>query len=129
MIKMEIDKNEIIEILNYARDRSFALTKYNQIAIYDRGQFPLNQNLLCNKEIYSTMKNKDIELDKDVPYKQKTINSTNKYKKSQEFDKQYLLSLTDSQDMAETSELNLSSGLTGSVIQCLFHQVRNSGAG
>ena len=65
-MKMEMDKHEIIEILNYSFGRSFALTKYNQISIFDIVWYPLNHNLLCDKEIYSTVTSKDIELDKDV---------------------------------------------------------------
>ena len=55
MQKPRIEQCEIIVLLNYAWERSFARTASNKKAIVDRGWFPYNRNLLTLPEICSTM--------------------------------------------------------------------------
>ena len=48
-------------MVNYAWDRSFALTSNNKKAIAERGWNPLNRSLLLNSEIRCTMTEIDYE--------------------------------------------------------------------
>jgi hypothetical protein len=57
--EVEILPSDIIPIVNYAWNYSFADIKGNKEAIVQRGWYPLNKNLLLNKEIRKTMTSDD----------------------------------------------------------------------
>ena len=58
---LEILPTDILPLVNYAWDRSFALTSNNKKAIAERGWNPLNRSLLLNSEIRCTMTEIDYE--------------------------------------------------------------------
>ena len=55
MPRLTIEVQEIIILVNYAWEQSFARIDCNRTAIVERGWFPLNRNLLLDKQLRSTM--------------------------------------------------------------------------
>ena len=72
MPRLTIEVQEIIILVNYAWEQSFARIDSNRTAIVERGWFPLNRNLLLDKQLRSTMttEEQDEEADEGVvlPY-------------------------------------------------------------
>jgi hypothetical protein len=65
MTELDLVPTDIIPLVNYAWDRSFARVQSNQKAINDRGWFPLNRNLLLNPVLRETMTDKDLAEEKE----------------------------------------------------------------
>ena len=49
--KLEIQPTDIVPMINHAWDRSFAREESNKKAIYERGWYPYNRNLLLHPDI------------------------------------------------------------------------------
>ena len=60
-----IEPTDIIPMINYAWDRSFANIAGNKKAILERGWFPFNRNLLLDSNLRSTMNAQDKENEKN----------------------------------------------------------------
>ena len=57
LFQLNLTRTDIIPIVNYAWDHSFARVRTNLKAIRDRGWGPLNQILLSHPEIINGCKN------------------------------------------------------------------------
>ena len=55
MPRLTIEVVEIMTLVNYAWDRSFARVATDKVAIAERGWYPLNCNLLLDTQLRSTM--------------------------------------------------------------------------
>ena len=53
--RLTIEVAEIMILINYAWERSFARVETNKVAIAERGWFPLNRKLLISTQLRSTM--------------------------------------------------------------------------
>jgi hypothetical protein len=71
-IDLEICPNDIVPLVNYAWDRSFAIKSTNVQAILERGWFPLNKALLLHPLLRATM----TEMDKEEENKNKLVPSS-----------------------------------------------------
>jgi hypothetical protein len=60
MMSVELVSTDIIPLVNYAWDLSFALVDSNKKAIWERGWCPLNRNLLLHPSLRETMTDIDI---------------------------------------------------------------------
>ena len=70
LFQLNLTRTDIIPIVNYAWDRSFARVRTNLKAIRDRGWGPLNQILLSHPEIINGCKNELVtssESSQDLP--------------------------------------------------------------
>jgi hypothetical protein len=65
MMKVELVSTDIIPLVNYAWSRSFAVVESNKKAIWERGWFPLNRNLLLHPSLRETMTEGDIQAEID----------------------------------------------------------------
>ena len=54
-LPMVLQATDIIPMLNYAWERSFAIVPSNKKAINQRGWYPFNRNLLLHPELIATM--------------------------------------------------------------------------
>ena len=61
MPRLTIEVQEIMILVNYAWEESFARAETNKTAIAERGWFPLNRCLLLDKQLRSTMTVKEHE--------------------------------------------------------------------
>ena len=61
---MQIAPTDIIPLVNNAWDVSFARMEKNKKAIYERGWFPFNRNLLLHPDIRASMTEEDIKEEK-----------------------------------------------------------------
>lgn len=77
IFKLNLTKTDIVPIVNYAWERSFARVATNLKAVQERGWGPLNQALLLHPQIASTNKDESSTvLDQiDVPVVSPTINN------------------------------------------------------
>ena len=57
--RLTIEVQEIMVLINYAWEKSFARVETNKTAIAERGWFPLNRHLLLNTQLRSTMTDKE----------------------------------------------------------------------
>ena len=53
-----LERTDIVPIVNYAWNRSFAKVESNKKAIAERGRNPLDRRLLLHPQILNTKKNK-----------------------------------------------------------------------
>ena len=61
---MQISSTDTIPLVNKAWDVSFARVEKNKKAIYERGWFPFNRNLLLHPDIRTSMTDEDIKNEK-----------------------------------------------------------------